>query len=520
MATAAPYLLGVLFAISSLYGVNRTEIVDTDAARHAMNGAFLYDLVRTGHISHPIEYAWAYYGHLPALSMPFHPPLFPAIEAVFFSIFGVSLFTARLAVAICAGVSAFLLYKLTRATLGRPILAAAVTVTTFSSWTFQFAGRDVMLEFPALMFTLAALYCLRDYPNTYPMRRAIPFALCAVAAVWTKQHAVFLGAVPFVDSFLSRRWRSFLAPWLWISSAVFGAGVIALISISRRFHGTGVDQISTNKGAIYYIFTSTLPSYFHWILDDLVGLPGLLLLAGAAVYFAGWRRSNGEKPRLTLYWAWILALAALLVDLGPISPRYLFFMLPAVAAIGFGVLFYGSSRLIGERRTSWIAGAFAVAFFIAGRTVPFDFLRGLGDAARVAVDGQATRILYVGYGDGNFIFAARTLDPNLRTTVIPAMKLANKSLQSGDLGAFCRRYGIQRVVVENTPVPLPLPWSGFKDKLPEIAKLERSIPLQSTRFRWKHGTIDVYRLPEAPGAPGEVLHLPVPRIDANIPMRL
>src|SRR5579862_9835579 len=93
-----PYLQALFFSLWPLRAVHNTGITDTDAARHAMNGAFIYDLVRTGHLLRPIEYAKNYYGRLPALSMPFHPPVFPAIEAVFYAVFGVNLVAAQLAV--------------------------------------------------------------------------------------------------------------------------------------------------------------------------------------------------------------------------------------------------------------------------------------------------------------------------------------------------------------------------------------------------------------------------------------
>jgi 4-amino-4-deoxy-L-arabinose transferase-like glycosyltransferase len=131
LSICAPYLLALLFFGLALYGVNRTDIVDTDAARHAMNGAFLYDLIRTGHLLHPITYAKAYYSQLPALSMPFHPPLFPSIEAIFFALFGVSLLTARVTVAVAVAISAILFYRLALATVKRPIIAACITLTTF-----------------------------------------------------------------------------------------------------------------------------------------------------------------------------------------------------------------------------------------------------------------------------------------------------------------------------------------------------------------------------------------------------
>ena len=521
LEVCAPYILALLFFGLALYRVNQTEIVDTDAARHAMNGAFICDLIRNGHLLHPITYAKIYYRQLPSLSMPFHPPLFPAIEAIFFAVFGVSLFAARLPVAIAVAISVILLYRLVLATLGRPVIAACVTLTTFSLWTLQFVARDVMLEFPALVFTLAALWYLRDYPDSYPLRRAIPFALFAAAAVWTKQHTVFLGAVPFIHAFLTRRWRRFLEPPLWISSTLYGAAVIALVWFSKLFHGAGIDQISTSTRDIYYIVTSTLPAYFKWITEDLTELPGILLASAVGVYL--WARRRGvEKLRLGLYISWILAALAVLVDLGPISKRYLFFVFPAITTIGYAWLFHGCRWFWGERRAAIVASGFAAAFFVAGFSIPFDFLRGPGAAAHVVIRGTPTRVLYVGTADGNFIFAVRALDPNLHTTVVPALKLPRKLVESIGVAELCRRYGIEWVVFEEIPGPTGSgrPWAAFKSGLSAVARLEQSIPLTSSRSRWREGSVDVYRF--SGGAhPESALQPPLPpKLQEDVPAKL
>jgi hypothetical protein len=57
-----------------------------------MNGVFIHDLLRDGKLRAPVEYGKYYYGHLSALSLPYHPPLFPLIESTFlrFSAFEVS----------------------------------------------------------------------------------------------------------------------------------------------------------------------------------------------------------------------------------------------------------------------------------------------------------------------------------------------------------------------------------------------------------------------------------------------
>jgi 4-amino-4-deoxy-L-arabinose transferase-like glycosyltransferase len=502
LESAAPYLLAVYFFGSAFYGINRTEIVDTDAARHAMNGAFIYDWIRTGHLLHPIEYGRFYYNRMPALSIPFHPPLFPAIEALFFAIFGVHLFTARLAIAVCTAVASVLLYRLTRATLGPPILAACITISTFSLWTCTAVSRDVMLEYPALVFTLAAIYCLRGLSDSYPMRRALPFALFAAAALWTKQHTVFLGAVPFLEAALARRWRRFLEWPLWISSALYGVAVLGIVWFSRLFHGTGVNMISTSSRDVYYIFHSTLPHYFFWIKTDLAGIPGVLAFCGIGVYLWSLRRRDRVKPLLGLYIVWVVAAIAILVDLGPISPRYLFFVMPALMTIAFAWLFYGCRTLWGERIAGVISAVLAAGFVIAGLGAPFDFLRGPAAAARVVVEGKATRVLYAGEADGNFIFAIRELDPNRQIIVIPAVKLPAGLLKSADAPRLPEWYGVDWVVMENTAAQQP--WSGFRNTVPLIAKLERSVPLASSRYRWRTGSLDIYRVTTKPRTPGAV----------------
>src|SRR5215831_7033675 len=385
VAAWVPYILALFFLLSALRGVGTTDIIDTDAARHAMNGAFIYDLVRGGHWSNPVEYAKSYYAQYPALSMPYHPPLFPAIEALFFALFGVKLFTARLLVAICVGICVVLLYRLVAATLRSPVLPACVTVATFSLWTCQYVARDVMLEFPAMVFTLAALSLLRDVGQTLTMRRAILFAAFSAAAVWTKQHAVFLGAVPFLMILLTRRWRRLLEAPLWIGSALFTAAVITLLALSKTFHGSGAGQMSTSASDIYWIFTRTLPAYFRWIINALKGVSGVFLLCTIGAYGWGSRKREDTRPKLAMYFAWIIAVCALLMDLGLVSPRYLFFVFPASLAIGYAWLFHGCRSLWGERRANAVVITFTAVWFVAGLFAPVDFLRGPGAAAAAIV---------------------------------------------------------------------------------------------------------------------------------------
>src|SRR5690349_7335498 len=93
-------LIGCCYGGLALRGVSRTAVVDTDAARHAMNGAFLLDFARSGGWRRPVKYAEWYYARYPGISIPYHPPLFPAFESLFFAAAGVGVTPARAAVAL------------------------------------------------------------------------------------------------------------------------------------------------------------------------------------------------------------------------------------------------------------------------------------------------------------------------------------------------------------------------------------------------------------------------------------
>ncbi len=58
----------------------------SDAPRHALNGAFVKDLVAAFPIHDPRGWAVDYYLQYPSLSILFYPPLFYAVEAVMFAV--------------------------------------------------------------------------------------------------------------------------------------------------------------------------------------------------------------------------------------------------------------------------------------------------------------------------------------------------------------------------------------------------------------------------------------------------
>ena len=511
---AAPLAFALLFALLALRGAGGNNVVDTDAARHAMNGAFLYDALRHGQVLHPGAYGRYYYGRLPALSMPYHPPLFPAVEALFYAVFGVQLFAARLAVALAVLASFLLLYRLIAGTHGAATaLCAAVAV--FSTTHLQFVAADVMLEFPSFVLMLAALYLMRDLKRGYPLWRGLAFAALAGAAVWTKQQTVFLGAVPFAVIVFTRQWRLLLQKTIWISSALFGGQVLLLLKLAASFHGTGVaDSVGTAPDEVRWIVFHNLAFYGAALWAEAtplaIGFGALCVAALIVVVRRAWRSG------VALYLAWGSSAAAVLLLTGACSSRYLFYVYPAAMATGFILLRQASELRVGEAKAWQIPAIFAGAWLMVGLMFQPEFLRGPAEAAALVVRDAPQRVVYCGSTDGNFIFAVRARDPKLQTVIIPGGKLADSTFQPAALEAFCNRYGIDWLVVED--VPRADGWSRLRPGLPRMFVLQSAIPMRSSRPGWQ-GSLCVYRVARRASGPGAPLSVPVPRLGGDVDVK-
>ena len=94
-------LVAIFGAWWSLRGASQSDLIFPDASRHALNGALILDMVRHHALLRPVAFAREFYSRLPAISIPYHPPLFPLFEASLFAVFGVSPVIARVAVSVC-----------------------------------------------------------------------------------------------------------------------------------------------------------------------------------------------------------------------------------------------------------------------------------------------------------------------------------------------------------------------------------------------------------------------------------
>jgi hypothetical protein len=518
-------LIALLFASWGLHSVGYNNVVDTDGTRHAMNGVFIHDLIADViargayadllHPSQVLHFAKYYYWHLPALSLPYHPPLFPAFEAVVFFLFGVNVFAARLAIAITAVLAAVGLFRLVMATHGSIRMAAFSTATFLSLPYVLWLGSDVMLEFPALIFVVLAMCCLADVDEVYSLRSALLFALLAGTAVWTKQQTVFLGAVPFFYIALMGRWRLFLKPPIWISSAVFLTLVVALSLLSLPFHGAGVNQVVQSTHGHGSVFMRNLLYYINRY-PSTSGPAGMVLLIAFVVALIG---RMLRRRQAALYASWAISSLLVLLILGPFSERYLFFVLPPMIVLGYEAFQDIADRWPAAR--SWMFAISIIVLFMAlafGSTSRVAFMTGPDVAARKLAALSPHRILYCGGTDGSFIFSYRAFSSPMKTVIFVGDKLPVTVFTPAGLEDFARRYGVEYIVLEHAPrldVRAKHPWEPLFDTPPPSAVPLADIPLTSSAYRW-NGMLRMYRFNNPLPEPKEELTMRMNMIGGSI----
>jgi hypothetical protein len=453
---ALPCLLALLFGAASLADRNVQELGSlADPARHMLNGALLHDMIQSGQVLHPERFAQQFYSHYPAISLPFHPPLFPLFEAVLYSVFGVDPAVARIAVAISVAASVLLLYAIVLEQNGSLALALLTTITFFSLRISREVASDVMLEFPALALTLAALYFLRGFDRNFSLRTAVLFAFLGAAAVWTKQVGVSLGAVPWLLALFTRRWHYFREAPMWLFSTIFGILSLLLVAIPVVVLGwTGMggrteksaDQLVQHHAAHYII-----------LLQGRFFLGGLILLA-VAVLWSALRIAQRRDGWLTdsFYLAWIVPFIGVPLVTPRWDERYILAAYPAMIALSYLALFRAAGWML-PRPWSWAPAGAAALFMCASGFAfrPLLIVSGVRPAARFVAGERPMRILYCGnLLEGNFLAQLRAANPSPPPTFIRADELAPGTLTPAGLNEFAHRFGIDYIVLEKTALML------------------------------------------------------------------
>lgn len=258
-----------------------------DAPSHAMNGAFIHDLVAAAPLRNPMGWAIGYYLQYPAISIGLYPPLFPAAEALVFSLLGVSHFAAQATVAVFTIFLALAIYNLASLRLS-PTAAVGAALLFLGLPGIAFWGRQVMLEVPAMCFAAWSLFLLVRYMERGRAGYLYGCAFALVLALYTKQTFAFMAPAIAAALLWTCGWRVLLRREIWIS--VFGSAILLLplAALTLKFGmmnaslAAGVDASAPARFSLQSLswYAADLPAAAGWpvvvlavIFSDLWGAP-------------------------------------------------------------------------------------------------------------------------------------------------------------------------------------------------------------------------------------------------------
>ncbi|NVJ98484.1 MAG: glycosyltransferase family 39 protein [Alphaproteobacteria bacterium] len=418
-------ILVLLAALLMLRGLGDNSIGYPDADRILMDGVFLADTMRDMPFSDPWGYAQAYFVQYPGLSIGYRPPFFPAVEGLFNLVFGINMWSSRLALFLFVMVGIYYWYRLAESLADKTVAfwSSALWISTpfLAQW-----GWYTMAELAVLSMALAAIYYLHQWIATGRLSDAFLMALFIGVAGWTKQTAAFLALV--VLAYLLAQGRLLWAlkrPGHWGAFALLVVITVPLAAITLAFGDQNVHQ-SVGQGDIgsvsrwsfenWGIHIGTL-THMHLTLPVMAAC---LLGVASAIY--------GKLRLAVLPVVAILSVFVFFSMLMGKNPRYPIFWIPFWCF--FAALPFALPRMKDAVRIAFHIALASIVVFQAYSVFEKKpaFVTGYDKAAQIAVREADTPGIFVdAFNNGYFTYFTRQADKGRSHYVFRGDKLLSSS---------------------------------------------------------------------------------------------
>lgn len=391
----------------------------SDSPRHALNGAFVLDLLRDLPFGDPAGYAYDYYAKYPALTILFYPPLFYAFLAPFYFLLGVSQETALVAEFVCYAALAWGSYRFMQFWL-EPLPALGASLILISAPELAFWGRQVMLEIPSFaLMVWSGVFFMRHLREERTVWLYISIALI-VLAMYTKISTAYVCVAYLICLLQTRGAHVFRDRHSYIIAGVALISLIPLIVLTLKFGQANIQSVggiadskvsrASIDGWIWY--AKMMPSQLGW--------PALIAaIIGLLATFRSW--ASVKSLSLPLLWLSVGYLFFSAIDLK--EARHSVFLLLPLSL--FAVL--GLKAFLSESRAAGVTMV-ALGVVTLGITVltrPVAYVAGYNEVADfiAAAAPKNSVVVFSGYRDGSFVFAMRAHEERRDISVVRADKL-------------------------------------------------------------------------------------------------
>lgn len=240
-----------------------------DEPAHFLSSLMVRDYLQAGLPSSPMVYAENYYAHHPAIAIGYWPPLFYAVTGVWMLVFGFSMISVLLLLAVFCALLQYLLYWFGAKQFTKTQAFALAAVFPFIptvSRSIALVMSDVFLS----LWCFAATVSFALYLERPAARRAVAFGIFTSAAILTKAGGVFLLLLPALAVLASRRFELLRQRAFWIPAFIIGILCIPWFASTHALSTRGLLPTTVHK--------SFLLALAHYVMA-LGRVTGPLLLA-------------------------------------------------------------------------------------------------------------------------------------------------------------------------------------------------------------------------------------------------
>lgn len=501
-----------------------------DADRLLMDGVFIHDFLKDFPLTHPYQYTIEYYAQYPALSIGYRPPFFPFIEAIFNSLFGVNIWSSRLALLLFALIGVGCWFDLLRRSYDTNVAIGAtlllVTTPFFATW-----GWYTMSELPVASMMMATGYFFFRYTeNEKPVYLYIgAFVFCL--SVWTKQTAAFQGI--WLVLFMLYKGlipACFKRRETWISIIVILVLLIPLVAITFWLGKQNLAQSTGSPGngfsSVPRLSWANLSSLFRNLIKFQITEPVAWLAMGGAG-MALYRRDR----KFVFFGLLILSVYIFFTYVLIKDPRYTLYWVPAYTLLAVLPFFY-LKKIKVFNWLGWIT-VLGLAVYQIDKTYekPVVYATGYDSAARYVLQncGESPTVLFDGYNNGYFTYFMRALDPERSMYVLRGDKLLSSSsvfsknwleinaFSQEDIEKIINDYGIACVVVESRDVMDIEIHRLLRTYLATGPfQLMHEVNVDSNRENLINQTLKIYRYLQLKPAAADYLYLKLPIVGQSL----
>lgn len=414
--------LGVVMVILASKGLTDEGVVSFqgDMPRYVMNGVYFYDIMRDFPLDNFFQYSNEYYARYPALSLGHHPFVISAAAVPFFYLFGISIYSAKLATIsffLLAGIAWFFFIRLA---FDEEIAFHSTLLFVTTSFIVDFA-RVVMSEVSALAFIIVSAYWFFRFVKDENPKFAWAFGLTVTLSLYAKHVAIFMLPV------FALYWVMTKGPKKVLDKTVLltGLGILVMVSplvfITLEFGSGNVSWAATvvehQLQAGLGFTTEIFPLKLIW--RDHLSWPVILVSVGLMANVL-WRRDT----RFVFFFLWILILYVFCFLVGPHQSRFGIYWIPVFC------LFAAMLPSLVPYRWWKIVASLGI-FILAGYQFVYAYQKdptraaGYEQAAQFVVENwKGSTVLFSSHLDsGYFVFFVRKLDPRQSIIVLRADKM-------------------------------------------------------------------------------------------------